>query len=158
MDVGLRPVAPADRPFLRAVFASTCGPEFALLARDEVLHDRYLGTQFVQFERVLAANATDDYVITCDGRDVGRLALSRHPDGIHVVDIALLTRERSRGIGTAVLEAVIEAATGTDRDVTLYVDRGNPARRLYERLGFEVVEENGLQLSCRLTSTSASTF
>jgi ribosomal protein S18 acetylase RimI-like enzyme len=148
VDVALRPVAPGDRPFLRAVFASTKGPELALLAGDDSLHERFLGTQFVQFERALASEATTDFVIVADGRDVGRVALGTSDSTLHVVDIAIVTSERNKGIGTAVLEMVIDVAERDGRDITLNVDRGNPARRLYERLGFTVAGESDIQLLC----------
>ena len=149
VDVSLRPVAAGDRPFLRAVFASTKGPELALLAHGDDLHERFLGAQFVRFERALASESTADFVIVADGRDVGRLAISIEANGgrLHIVDIAVVTRERNRGVGTAVIEKVVALAMADNREVTLHVDKGSPARRLYERLGFVLDEAvDNLQL------------
>jgi ribosomal-protein-alanine N-acetyltransferase len=61
-------------------------------------------------------------------------------DEIHINNLAVLGEFRGRGVGTALLEYVIQAAAnrGAER-ATLEVRRSNaPARRLYERLGFEV--------------------
>ena len=52
------------------------------------------------------------------------------------MDIALLPEYRGRGIGTALLEELLVEADATGRRVTIHVERFNPARRLYERLGF----------------------
>ena len=61
-------------------------------------------------------------------------------DEIHINNLAVLGEFRGHGVGTALLEYVIQAAAnrGAER-ATLEVRRSNAAaRRLYERLGFEV--------------------
>jgi len=61
-------------------------------------------------------------------------------DEIHINNLAVRGDFRERGVGTALLEHVIQAGAsrGADR-ATLEVRRSNaPARRLYERLGFAV--------------------
>ena len=61
-------------------------------------------------------------------------------DEIHINNLAVLADHQGRGLGTALLQHVLEAGAsrGADR-ATLEVRRSNaPARRLYERLGFKV--------------------
>jgi [ribosomal protein S18]-alanine N-acetyltransferase len=61
-------------------------------------------------------------------------------DEIHINNIAVRRDFQGRGLGTALLEHVLRAGAsrGAER-ATLEVRRSNtPARRLYERLGFEV--------------------
>ena len=61
-------------------------------------------------------------------------------DEAHINNLAVRPEFQGRGLGTAILEHAIqaEANRGADR-ATLEVRRSNaPARRLYERLGFEV--------------------
>jgi ribosomal protein S18 acetylase RimI-like enzyme len=60
-----------------------------------------------------------------------------------VVDISLLPAARGSGLGTAILWDVL---AGDTRPVALHVQRTNKARRLYERLGFELVEEQAIYL------------
>ncbi len=57
--------------------------------------------------------------------------------------IALLPDYRGRDLGTALLERLIAAAGGRYPALSLSVWPANPAYRLYQRLGFEVVEEKG---------------
>lgn len=68
--------------------------------------------------------------------------------------IALRPECRGRGIGTALLAALLDALRrdGWAR-ASLSVQRANPARRLYLRLGFEVLEERGEEdiMACNLT-------
>ena len=61
-------------------------------------------------------------------------------DEVHINNIAVRQDFRGRGLGTALLEHVLEAGAsrGAAR-ATLEVRRSNaPARRLYEQLGFEI--------------------
>lgn len=58
-------------------------------------------------------------------------------DDVPEVAIAVRAEWRGRGIGTALLEALIAAAASRGlRALSLSVDRDNPASRLYKRLGF----------------------
>lgn len=57
--------------------------------------------------------------------------------------IALLPEARSQGIGTRLMERLISAAQDEGYPgISLSVSCQNPARRLYERLGFRIVSED----------------
>ncbi len=74
-----------------------------------------------------------------EGELVGYAFVSRYVDAWHVMNIAVATGFRRRGIATALLERLFEV-TSTDprRGYTLEVRVSNvEAVRLYERLGFE---------------------
>jgi ribosomal protein S18 acetylase RimI-like enzyme len=62
------------------------------------------------------------------------------------MDIALLPERRGRGIGTRLLQELLDAGRASGRSVSIHVERENPARRLYERLGFHAVGEHGIHL------------
>jgi len=83
-------------------------------------------------------------------RDIGRLSLTRHWRKIFLRDIELLADERNRGLGGALIGALLEQARGEGRSVELIVLKCNPAQRLYERLGFRVVEDDGERLTMRV--------
>jgi ribosomal protein S18 acetylase RimI-like enzyme len=55
--------------------------------------------------------------------------------------IYILPQYQGRGIGTRLINGVLEEAHGRGLPVTLRVIRVNPARGLYERLGFVQVGE-----------------
>jgi GNAT superfamily N-acetyltransferase len=61
--------------------------------------------------------------------------------------IAVVDGSRGRGIGRQLLVAAHERARrdGISR-ISLSVDPDNPARRLYERVGYEPVGDNGLMI------------
>ena len=74
-----------------------------------------------------------------DGDLVGYAFVSRYVDAWHVMNVAVATDFRGRGIATALLERLFEmTATDPQRGYTLEVRVSNvQAIRLYERLGFE---------------------
>jgi ribosomal protein S18 acetylase RimI-like enzyme len=63
-------------------------------------------------------------------------------DDIPELSIALLPEYRGQGIGTELLTRLVENIRSQYRALSLSVSADNPARRLYLRLGFEIVEEN----------------
>ena len=58
--------------------------------------------------------------------------------------MAVFDGYRGRGFGTQLMQLLIDSLRdGGFGKVSLSVDRRNPALRLYERFGFEVVREKG---------------
>jgi ribosomal protein S18 acetylase RimI-like enzyme len=105
--------------------------------------------QRAHFTATLAPARQAVIVHVATRRDVGRVSLTQHWRKIFLRDIELLSSERNRGVGTAILEAVIALAHGSNRYVELQVLRCNPAQRLYVRLGFRVIIDDGARLRMR---------
>lgn len=75
---------------------------------------------------------------------VGRLYLEDWPSQLRIIDIALLSEFRGRGWGEAILRDLMEATAPTGRSVSIHVEKTNPAISLYQRLGFEAIEDKGV--------------
>ncbi len=82
-----------------------------------------------------------DQIISLAGRNAGILVVDRSPVNIHLTHIELLPEYQGRGIGTAIIREILEEARHANLPATLMVLTMNPARRLYERLGFKTVGE-----------------
>jgi GNAT superfamily N-acetyltransferase len=80
---------------------------------------------------------------------IGRVSLTQHWRKVFLRDVELIASERNRGIGSAVVNAVLSLARDTRRPVELMVLDCNPARRLYTRLGFSVIANDGARLRMR---------
>ena len=76
------------------------------------------------------------WVIEVSGNLVGVLDYTFHPDRLEINRISIDPSHQRRGIGSAVLVELIESADLRRVPATLEVFDINPARRLYERLGF----------------------
>jgi ribosomal protein S18 acetylase RimI-like enzyme len=81
-------------------------------------------------------------IIVIDGQDAGVVVVEERPEEVYLGLIELLPKVQGRGIGTDIINRLQAKAQQTNRLLTLHVLKTNqPARRLYERLGFHVVEE-----------------
>lgn len=142
----LRPVTDADRPFLVALYRSIREPELAHVPWDEATIAAFVEHQFAAQDahyREHYDGATLD-VIEVDGEAAGRLYVHRGERDVRIMDIALSPAFRGRGIGTELLRSLIAEADGSERTLSIHVEANNPARRLYERLGFREAGEHGV--------------
>lgn len=138
--LSLRPETPEDRPLLRSVLEGGGAAELlAGLAPDqrEAMLDLQLRAREHSW-RVARPDA-ERAIVELDDAAIGRLCVDRRPDALHVVDIGLLPEHRGRGVGGRLLGSLLDEARQRGVPVRLHVTRGNPARRLYERLGFRRV-------------------
>ena len=144
--VTLRPVTAEDEGFLYSVYASTREAELADVDWTEEDKAAFLWQQFeaqARHYREQYDGAVYD-VIEVDGRPAGRLYVARWADEIRIMDIALLPENRRRGIGTGLLRELLDEGARTGKRVTVHVEQFNPARRLYERLGFRWARDVGV--------------
>ena len=65
------------------------------------------------------------------------------------LSIAVSPPHRGRGVGTLLLTRLLQETEGIYKAVLLSVSSDNPAVRLYERAGFEVVSNNGTSLTMK---------
>lgn len=63
------------------------------------------------------------------------------------LSIAMLPGFRNQGLGTDLLNQMIAEAGNQYAALSLSVSSDNPAKRLYERLGFEVIEQVGTSIT-----------
>jgi len=78
-------------------------------------------------------------IITLDGVAIGGLKIDASGSPLRLLQVHLLPEHQRKGYGTRIVRAVI--AQAQDRPVWLEVRKVNPAKALYERLGFRVVGE-----------------
>jgi ribosomal protein S18 acetylase RimI-like enzyme len=85
---------------------------------------------------------TSTEIIVVNDQDVGQISLVDLDDELFISGIYILPPWQNQGLGAMVLGDVISDAGQKGISVSLQVLKVNPARRLYERLGFTVYEEN----------------
>jgi ribosomal protein S18 acetylase RimI-like enzyme len=145
-SIAFRSVAGADTPFLRHLYGTTREDEMQLVPWTPEQKAAFLDMQF----QAQAAHYTEFYphcqflMIELEGRPIGRLYIDRGEDDIRITDIALLPEWRGHGIGRMLMEEILAEGRNTGKRVTIYVEHYNPARGLYDRLGFRHVDTNGV--------------
>jgi len=143
----LRPETEADVPFLRRLYVSTRWEELAIVASWSDEQKRaFLESQFALQRHHYRTYypGTDLRVLEQNGEPAGRLYVDRQAKELLVTDISLLPEWRGRGVGTALMQAVIAEARDAGKAVTIAVEKFNPAQRLYRRLGFREVSDEGV--------------
>jgi len=78
-------------------------------------------------------------ILRQDQSDVGWLQVEESRHVVQLKQLFLLPAVRNRGLGTGFLTWMKERADRKRKDLTLDVMSNNPARRLYERLGFKTI-------------------
>jgi len=147
-SIRLRPVIPADEEFLARVYASSRADELAVTGWSEELKADFCRRQFDAQSAYYAENypGASFQIIERDGWPVGRLYVDRWEKEIRIVDITLLPEFRGSGIGTKLLRELQEEARAAGKSLTIHVERFNRALELYQRLGFEQIEDKGVYL------------
>ncbi|MDQ3817868.1 MAG: GNAT family N-acetyltransferase [Acidobacteriota bacterium] len=147
LNICLRVAGPEDEAFLYEVYKATRAEEMAAWGWDAAQQDAFLRMQFRAQQMSYQAEdvGTKTEIILLDEESVGRIIVKSREYEIQLVDIALLTEYRGRGIGTSLIKELIEEAGRAGKFVRLHVLKTNfGARRLYERLGFKVTGESGM--------------
>jgi ribosomal protein S18 acetylase RimI-like enzyme len=145
--IQLRAATSHDLAFMRELYGTLRASELAPLPWSDEAKQTFLDDQFalqhLHFVRHYAA--ADFLLIEHEGVPIGRFYLLHEPaEDFLIVDIALLPTWRQQGAGSELIRAAQREANTLGRGVNLHVDQRNiGARRLYERLGFSLVAEEG---------------
>lgn len=91
-------------------------------------------------------------IIRAAGSDVGMIEVAEEEGRFFLARIEILPAFQNRGIGTRAILGVLEKAAQKGKPVFLQVLRPNPAKALYERLGFSVYEETPTHFRMRRPS------
>lgn len=149
MKVRLRAIRESDSFFLFEVFYFARVDEFQAagwepgVLRDFLAHQFRLQHSYYQ----MAFPQASFQFIEVDGARAGRLYVDRTDRTIHILDLALLPSYRGQGLGGALLGALAAEADATERALRLEVEPHNPARSLYQRMGFRDGEQHDFYLT-----------
>ncbi len=137
----LRPAEDEDEAFIFDAFT---------LAMREYVEWAWGWDDAVQREAIRKQLAAGMLRVICVGdQSAGVILVEDREDHLWVRMIFLLPAFQRQGIGAAVLEEVWARARSVGKSLGLRVIRINPARQLYEKLGFRVVAEDEVSLSMK---------
>lgn len=141
MDWSLRPAHEGDLGFLIALRAAAMNPHHVTAG--------FVQTVDEARERVLA-RLDCARIVSRDGQDVGMMKLVPGRPDWELYQLQLLPGAQRQGLGSHLVRRAIEEAAADGCGVVLKVLQVNPARRLYERMGFvstgEAPDSRGMQM------------
>ena len=132
-ELTFRAATETDMPFLLELRRKTMSEHLRLSGIEPSESERV--------ERVLARFECAE-IILLSGKPVGLLKVARDGKNWDLIQIQVLPEKQGTGLGSEVLTKLLDEAVQAKAAVTLSVLKVNPARRLYERLGFRIVDEN----------------
>jgi ribosomal protein S18 acetylase RimI-like enzyme len=136
----------ADLPFLFGLYASTRAAEVAATGWPPEAQLQFLRQQFdAQHHHYTTYYPDAEWlVVEHERRVVGRLYLEEWPSQLRIIDIAVVPDAQGKGFGSALLADILARASSVGKEVSIHVEKNNPAMRLYHRLGFAKAEDKGV--------------
>lgn len=140
-----------DFAFLETLYISVRWDELAVLDWSVEQKIAFARQQFSYQVTHYAAHygGTDFGILLHHGDPVGRWYIFRGRADVRVVDVSLLPQYRGQGIATGLFDALLAEAGRDGKTVGIHVEKFNPARNLYRRLGFRDAGESGPYLFLR---------
>jgi ribosomal protein S18 acetylase RimI-like enzyme len=138
-----------DEAVLFALYRAVRAQELQLEHLAPALLAQLLRSQFEAQRRSYREQypAADERLIVRDGAPIGWVIVDRSGADLHGIDIALISGQRSNGLGTQVIRALQEEAAADGRAMVITVQRFNVrAAALYARLGFRVATQTDLHI------------
>jgi len=156
--ISCRPRIDEDRPFIEALYASTREEELGLGGWPEELRRQFIAQQqFAQHRHFETAHPGAEWLIVeRDGEPIGRLYVEDRGHDLWLIDIALMPHSRGSGIGGALMGDLLDWGRDAGKPVGLTVYNTNPARRLYDRLGFVEVRSDEVYAEMLWTGEAAA--
>jgi len=148
--VALRPARPADSEFCFQLHKAAMGDYVTAIwgwdeQRQRDFHDRGFVPGRWQ-------------IITANGSDAGMLSVEYRPDEIYLSRIEIHPDYQGRGIGTRLINMLLDEATRKGQDLVLDVLTVNHrAYALYQRLGLQEVARHG-DGNIKITMRSAGRY
>lgn len=132
-----RPITEDDRDLVHEIYRAAM-KETTIRAYGE-WHEIAERTEYDLHFDFIAANGQ---IVLVGGEDAGFTAVKEYPDYIKLVAIHLLPAFQQQGTGRAIIEELLGDARKKGKPIRLEVLKDNPARRLYERLGFRIIDDS----------------
>ena len=145
--IQLRTVEEKDAAFIEAVYRTTREAELNLTNWSEYQKSAFISMQ--------SAAQLADYktkfpgarfqVIIYNKKDAGRFFTGETENEIRLLDITVLPEFTGKGIGTTLLQHLIQRSNKVQKKISLHVISSNPALKLYQRLGFVHIKNEGFR-------------
>jgi GNAT superfamily N-acetyltransferase len=147
--ITLRVAVPQDVVFLARLYGDIRRREVSAWGWPAGQQEWFLQMQFDAQKRSYLSSFPDalDRVILLEDVPIGRILTNHEPSSMRLIDIALLEEQRQQGIGTYLLRNLIQECQEQDCPLRLQVAEGNPAMRLYQRVGFEQTGSDAMYIT-----------
>ncbi|SDI15913.1 GNAT family N-acetyltransferase [Paraburkholderia phenazinium] len=142
--ITLRPATNADESFLLGLRRATMTEHLERVGEPSDAAAHHARLQY----RYDAAR-----IVCLDGVAIGLLKAYRDATEWHLVQLQIDPHYQGRGLGEQIIKTLLAGAQADALPVSLKVLKGNPAKRLYERLGFREISSDEREFHMRWQQT-----
>jgi GNAT superfamily N-acetyltransferase len=137
-----------DRPFLLALYGDVRAAELDQVAWPAGQREAFIASQFQAREHHYRTHYHGAQFLiiseaTKSKQPIGYVFLHVTANDLRIMDIALIPTVRGKGLGSQIMGAIHQVADQFASITSLHVEPDNPAKRLYERMGYSDVENRG---------------
>jgi GNAT superfamily N-acetyltransferase len=147
MPIALRPARSDDFDFCARLYFS---------GMDEIIRELKLDMELQTADLRERWDVEEVEIITSDGVDIGWMQSATENNAHFLKQIFIDAPFQRRCIGTDIIHRLIDRANRAGQPVTLGVVKINPARRLYERLGFRITHDDDRKFYMRREADGAT--
>jgi ribosomal protein S18 acetylase RimI-like enzyme len=141
----LRQALASDAALIAALYACTREEELRQVPWSDAQKKAFTDWQSEQQEKHYALHyPRAERLVVERGAPIGRIYVDTTRVEVRLMDVTLLPPHRNLGLGSRLMDVLLEYADALGQQSSLHVEPFNPAKRMYERLGFRVVETRGL--------------
>ncbi len=158
-SISTRPVEPHDASFLLELYASVRDEELAQVPWTTEQKQAFVSMQFAAQQdhyRKKYPDATHE-IILANEQPIGQIYVARLEDEIRIIDFTVRRDQRNAGVGSFQLRQLLREAETAGKAVRIYVEDFNPSLRLFERMGFKPIADEGMNLLLEWTANGTAT-
>lgn len=155
----VRPVEATDERFVYELFCSVRGIEFEYAELSLAEKEQFLRSQFQAMHGTYAQRFPDGkhYIVVNQGEDIGRIYVNESNEEIRLLDVIIHPNQRNQGIGSQLMQQMIQHSEQTGKAIRFYVWQTNYAgQRFYERHGFKQIRNDNAYLLFELIPTPST--
>ena len=90
-------------------------------------------------------NLENSFIVRNSKEKVGLLKLAEDDSNLEITQLQILPEFQNEGIGKHLIEQTIEKAKAENKELRLKVLKRNPAKFLYLRSGFKIIDQDNLE-------------
>jgi len=144
----LREVSSLDEEFLLDLYRSVREAEMAMVPWTDEQRLAFVRHQYAAQRNHYRTEypAAQHSILLKDDVPVGMLYIDFTQADVKIMDLIISPSSRNLGIGSSLLKVLQSEASRLQKPITVFVDQQDRSIKLFDRLGFKPVEEQGMHI------------
>lgn len=147
MRITLRKATDDDLAFVKSLFLDFKAGQLNFSDASISLFRSILETQYTAQVRYYSGFGDEflHWIILSGNERIGRYIEVVDGDNLHMADMIILPEHRNRGVAGKILKRRIDSGKRKYSSITCRVDKAHTIIAFYKRLGFEIIQDEGME-------------